>query len=202
MLYKTGISEKYQSIYIDKKYLKENKNLGNDGIKLYFYIRRSRTSEEDDIECKYSIIQKSSEKKGELLQPGLVKNSKLLKGKKHYYIIEEVKKRKGGGVIKVNFDGGSGNVFVKIPEVPETKNIRFPDIGEYDYMGEMVFSGKIVKIPKEVYERLNSETLSLQILVTVEGGLGSEYMEEIDDDKYKKKKKYIILYLIQMNQKQ
>ena len=196
MLYKTGISEKYESITIDKKYLKENKNLGNDGIKLYFYIRRSRTSEEDDIECKYSIIQKSSEKKGELLQPGLVKNSKLLKGKKHYYIIEEVKKRKGGGVIKVNFDGGSGNVFVKIPEVPETKNIRFPDIGEYDYMGEMVFSGKIVKIPKEVYERLNSETLSLQILVTVEGGLGSEYMEEIDDDKYKKKEEiyYSISY--------
>ena len=41
-------------------------------------------------------------------------------------------------------------------------------------MGEMVFSGKIVKIPNEVYERLNSETLSLQILVTVEGGSGSE----------------------------
>jgi hypothetical protein len=39
MLYKTGISEKYESITIDKKYLKENKNLGNDGIKLYFYIK-------------------------------------------------------------------------------------------------------------------------------------------------------------------
>ena len=182
MLYKTGISEKFESIKIDSQYLRQNKNYINDGIKLYFYIRRSRTSEEDDIECKYSIVQKSSEKKGELLQPGLVKNSKLLKGKKHFYIIEEVKKRKGGGVIKVNFDGGSGNVFVKIPKVPETKNIRFPDIGEHDYMGEMVFSGKIVKIPNEVYERLNSETLSLQILVTVEGGIGSEYLDDWDNN--------------------
>jgi len=108
-------------------------------MELYFYIRRSKTAVEDDIECKYSITQKSSENKGEILQPGLIKNSKLEKGQKHFYIIEEVKKRKGGGVIKVNFDGGSGNLFVRIPKTPESKNIRFPSIGEHDYVGEMVY---------------------------------------------------------------
>ena len=181
LIYKTGISEKFESIVVNKKYFEEYYD-GAEGIKIYFYIRRSRTSVEDDIDCKYSITQKSSETKGELLQPGLVKNSKILKGKKHYYIIEEVKKRKGGGVIKVNFNGGNGNVYVKIPKTPETKNIRFPSIGDFDYMGEMVFSGKIVKIPNEVYERLNSETLSLQILVTVEGGSGSETFDNWGED--------------------
>ena len=167
LIYKTGINEDFDSITISPEYLKKYKNEENNGIKLYFYIKRSKTSEEDDVECKYTITQKSSEKKGELLQPGLVKNSKLERGQKHFYIIEEVKKRKGGGVIKVNFDGGSGNVFVKIPKVPETKNIRFPDIAEHDFMGELVYSGKVVKIPNSYYERLNSETLSLQILVRV-----------------------------------
>ena len=186
MIYKTGIKEKFESIVIDTQYLRRYKNLENDGIKLYFYIRRSMNAIVDDTECKYTITQKSSVTKGEILQPGLVKNSKIFKGSKHYYIIEEVKKRKGGGVIKVNFNGGSGNIFVKIPKVPESKNIRFPSIGDYDYMGEMAFSGKIVKIPDEVYERLDSQTLSLQILVTVEGGLGSEmqnYRENENENK-------------------
>ena len=182
MIYKTGISDNFESFIINTDYLKKYKNLENNGIKLYFYIRRSKTAVEDDIECKYSITQKSSENKGEILQPGLIKNSKLEKGQKHFYIIEEVKKRKGGGVIKVNFDGGSGNLFVRIPKTPESKNIRFPSIGEHDYVGEMVYSGKIVKIPKEVYERLNSETLSLQILITVEAGLGSQYPQDWNND--------------------
>ena len=110
----------------------------------------------------------------------LASNSKILKGQKHFYIIEEVKKRKSGGVININFRGGSGNIYVKVPKVPENKNIRFPSIGDHDYKGDMVYSGKIVKIPPEVYERLNSEILSLQILITVEGGVGTE--SEIDRD--------------------
>ena len=182
MIYKTGINENFESIVIKTQYLKQYKNLDNNGIKIYFYIRRSKSAVEDDIECKYSITQKSSNTKGELLQPGLIKSSKLQKGKKHYYIIEEVKKRKGGGVIKVNFDGGSGNVFVKIPNSPETKNIRFPSLAEYDYMGEYVYSGKIVKIPEDVYDRLNSETLSLQILVTVEAGIGSQIYDDNENE--------------------
>ena len=178
MLYMTDIRDEYESITINSAYLKKYKNEDNDGIKLYFYIRRSESSVDDDVECKYSITQKSSEEKGQLLQPGLIKNSKLLKGEKHFYIIEEVRKRKGGSVIKVNFDGGSGDIYVKIPNVPEAKNIRFPGIDNYDYKGELVYSGKIVKIPEEVYERLDSKTLVLQILVTVEAKSGS--MEETE----------------------
>ena len=177
MIYKIGLNKNFESIIIDQDYLQKNKNPDN-SIKIYFYIRRSQTSISDNINCKYTITQKSSNTKGILLQPGLVKHSRLYKGQKHFYIIEEVKKRKTGGVINVNFNGGSGNVFVRIPKVPENKNIRFPSIGDYDYMGDMVYSGKIVKIPPEVYDRLNSETLSLQILITVEGGVGSVTEEE------------------------
>ena len=186
MIYKKGINQKFDSILIDKDYLQKYKKEGEYGIKLYFYIRRSNTSVNDNIDCKYSITEKSSKKKGELLQPGLVKNSKLIKGKKHFYIIEEVKKRKGGGVIKVNFDGGSGNLYVKIPKTPETKNIRFPSIGDNDFIGEMVYSGKIVKIPNEYYEKLDSETLALQILVTVEANSGSETQDPRDKEDFNK----------------
>jgi len=173
MIYKLGINKNFDSIIIPTGYLQQNKQEDN-SIKIYFYIRRSKTAINDNQECKYTIIQKSSNSRGVLLQPGLVKNSKIVKGQKHFYIIEEVKKRKTGGVINVNFNGGSGNIYVKVPKVPESKNIRFPSIADHDYKGQMVYSGKIVKIPPEVYERLNSETLSLQILITVEGGVGTE----------------------------
>ena len=115
---------------------------------------------------------------------------KIFKGQKHFYIIEEVRKRKSGGVINVNFNGGSGNVYVKIPKVPENKNIRFPSIGDHDYKGDMVYSGKVVKIPPSVYERLNAETLSLQILITIEGGVGTEYEEEEGENILKKEEIY------------
>ena len=188
MIYKLNINKKFDSIIINKEYLQKNKNDDN-SIKIYFYIRRSKTSINDNQECKYTITQKSSITKGILLQPGLIKNSKILKGQKHFYIIEEVKKRKSGGVININFRGGSGNIYVKVPKVPENKNIRFPSIGDHDYKGDMVYSGKIVKIPPEVYERLNSEILSLQILITVEGGVGTE--SEIDRDENLLKKEEI-----------
>ena len=188
MIYKIGLNKNFESIIINTDYLQQHKN-PDGSIKIYFYIRRSTTSIADDINCKYTITQKSSETKGILLQPGLVKHSRIYKGQKHYYIIEEVKKRKTGGVINVNFNGGSGNIYVRIPKVPESKNIRFPSIGDYDYKGDMVFSGKVVKIPGEVYERLNSETLSLQILITIEGGVGS--ITEEDQNLIKKEE---ILY--------
>ena len=177
LVYKLNINKNSESIIINKDYLQQNKNEEN-SIKIYFYIRRSKTAINNNQECKYTITQKSSNLKGVLLQPGLIKTSKILKGQKHFYIIEEVKKRKTGGVINISFRGGSGNIYVKIPKVPESKNIRFPSIADYDYKGEMVYSGKIVKIPPEVYDRLNSEILSLQFLITVEGGVGSEYDNE------------------------
>ena len=192
MIYKLGINKNFESIIINKEYLQKNKNDIN-SIKLYFYIRRSKTAINDNQDCKYTIIQKSSTSKGVLLQPGLVKKSKIFKGQKHFYIIEEVKKRKGGGVINVNFNGGSGNIYVKVPKVPESKNIRFPSIADYDYKGDMVYSGKIVKIPSEVYERMNSENPSLQILITVEGGVGSLSEEEQGESIIKKEE---ILYSI------
>ena len=189
LIYKLGINKNFGSIVINKEYLQKYKT--NDGIiKIYFYIRRSKSSINDNQECKYTLIQKSSNTKGVLLQPGLIKKSKIFRGQKHFYIIEEVRKRKSGGVINVNFNGGSGNVYVKIPKVPENKNIRFPSIGDHDYKGDMVYSGKVVKIPPSVYERLNAETLSLQILITIEGGVGTEYEEEEGENILKKEEIY------------
>ena len=178
MIYKLGINKNFESIIINKEYLQKYKIQGENSIKLYFYIRRSKSAISFNQECKYTITQKSSTTKGEILQPGLVKKSKIYKGQNHFYIVEEVRKRKSGGVINVNFAGGSGNVYVKVPKVPESKNIRFPSIGDHDYKGDMVYSGKIVKIPEDVYERINSENPYLQILITVEGGVGSFSEEE------------------------
>ena len=66
LIYKTHINEKSESVVVDKKYFQEYNFDENERIKIYFYIGRSRTSVEDDINCNYSITQKSFETKEEL----------------------------------------------------------------------------------------------------------------------------------------
>ena len=79
--FKLNINKNSESIIINKDYLQQNKNEEN-SIKIYFYIRRSKTAIINNQECKYTITQKSSNLKGVLLQPGLIKTSKILKGQK------------------------------------------------------------------------------------------------------------------------
>ena len=167
----------YHEITLDynyfKNYITQEKEKEN-SAKIYYYIKFSNSKNllENIKECQYSIIERSSEKKDELLIPGETRTSVLPLGKKQYFIIEEVKKRQSGS-INVFFKNGYGNVYVRIPHKPETGKKRFPDSLNYDYIGESIYSGKIIIIPKKVYDRLNYNNTKLQILITVEIEKGS-----------------------------
>ena len=157
----------YYEISLDSNYF--NKHIPKEkSAKIYYYIKNSKYNSkiEDFKECQYSIIEKSSEKKEEILIPGQTRTSVLPFGKKQYFIIEEVQKRKGG-TINVFFKNGYGNVYVRIPKRPEINKIRFPDESYYDYIGENIYSGKIITIPKEEYDKLNYNNTKIQILITV-----------------------------------
>ena len=160
---KSSLDISLNSEYFNK-YISEGENI----VKIYLYIRRSTSyiSIDSFKECQYTIIQKSSEKKEELLIPGETRTSTIPLGKESHFIIEEVTKRKNGN-INVFFKNGYGNVYVKIPKVPQVENIRFPNEGNYDYKGETIYSGKNIVIPREVYDRINSQNIKLQILITV-----------------------------------
>ena len=168
-------------INIDNNYIFNYANKNNlTNVHIYYYIRRSKNSILFNKLCQYLLVLKTSENQAQILQPGIIQTSRLKEGQKNYYIIEEIKKR-NGAVISALFKKGSGNLFVRIPEIPETKNnIRFPNNGLYDYIGEFIYSGKTVNIPKEKFEKLNNENIKIQILVTLEAEKGEGENNEVE----------------------
>ena len=171
----------YHEIILDSNYFKKYLPEEN-SAKIYYYIKKSKylTNIEENKECQYSIIEKSSEKRDEILIPGETRTSVLPFGKKQYFVIEEVKKRNSGS-INVFFKNGFGNVYVRIPKRPEVEIKRFPDESDFDYIGETIYSGKIVIIPKEEYDKLNINNTKLQILITVEIESGSYNSNSTND---------------------
>ena len=173
----------YYEITLDSHYFNKYISEEENSAKIYYYIKKSKSypSAEGTRECQYSIIEKSSsEKKEEILIPGETRTSVLPFGKKQYFIIEEVQKRKSGS-INVFFKNGYGNVYVRIPKKPEVEKINFPDESYYDYIGETIYSGKVVIIPKEIYNKLNYNNTKIQILVTVSIESGSYNSNSTND---------------------
>ena len=160
-----------------KTYLPKEEN-----AKIFFYIKRSEVFINNNIynECQYTIVERSSEKKEEMLIPGETRTSIIPLGKRKHFVIEEVKRRKYGN-INVFFKNGYGNVYVRIPKKPETDNKRFPNEAYYEYIGETIYSGKAIFIPKEVYDRIDSTNFKLQILVTVVAETGAQHMNSTSD---------------------
>ena len=120
----------YHEITLDynyfKNYITQEKEKEN-SAKIYYYIKFSNSKNllENIKECQYSIIERSSEKKDELLIPGETRTSVLPLGKKQYFIIEEVKKRQSGS-INVFFKNGYGNVYVRILIMIISANLYIP----------------------------------------------------------------------------
>ena len=183
------------SIQIDREFIfnnLQNENEENaDGAYVYYYIRRSDSMEKEDNVCQYLVIEKTSETKGQILQPGVVTMGQLEVGEKEYFIIEEIEKRKWA-FINVIFKKGTGNVYLRIPETPEShSNIRFPDEGNYDYKGNLVYSGRIIRIPEEEFEKLDSQNIKLQLLITITAESGSETVVSSFDENNKEKQEVI-----------
>ena len=133
-------------------------------IYIYYYIKRSNINNNNFVQ--YNLIVKTSSSTKEILQPGIARTSSVEKYKKQHYIIEEIQKRKIGS-INLFFKEGYANLYVRIPEIPENKKIRFPSEANYDYIGQPISSGKIVNIPENIYEKLNNKNIKIQILITI-----------------------------------
>ena len=134
---------------------------------LYIYVVQSRSSRKYNRDSQYIINAKSSINVGTILLSGQVYNAKSKENITDHYIIEEVKHKKGTS-INVQFKSGGGQVYVRIPKIPESgNNITYPNEINYDYKGVETYMGKIVTIPPKVFDRINSNSLKLQILISV-----------------------------------
>ena len=172
-LYRKLSIDNYASIELDQGYFQRNCikspniNLLDKTCYLYIYIIQSRLSKKYHRDSQYIISAKSSLNIGTVLLSGQVYNIKAKESKVDHYIIEEVKHRKGI-TINVFFKKGGGNIFVRIPNLYETgNNITYPDENNFDYKGIDTYMGKIVTIPPKVFDRINTNTVKLQILISV-----------------------------------
>ena len=185
---------KITSNFITNTMDKTNNNNINKNINIYYYIRRSESMISLNKVVQYVLLERTSETKGSYLMPGVVSSGYLNIGNKAHFIIEEVQKRKWS-YITVYFKDGFGNVYIRIPERPESPNqIRFPDEGYYDYKGISIYSGKIVNIPEKEFSKLKNG--KLQILITITSEIVSHQYQSTrnDNDNNKKRIKYHISY--------
>ena len=169
---KFGI-DNYASIELDKEYFDRNCKINlnielqDKTCNLYIYVIQSRISMRYHRDSQYIINAKSSLNMGTILLSGQVYNIKTRVNKIEHYIIEEVKHRKGM-TINLHFKNGAGDIYVRIPDTPEIgNNITFPDKNQFDYIGVDSYMGKIVSIPPKVFDRINTNSLKLQILISV-----------------------------------
>ena len=134
----------YYEVSLNSNYFKQNLKENEKIAKIYFYIKRSKSyiSIGSFKECQYSIVEKSSYIKEEILVPWGTRTSVIPLGKSQNFNIEELAKRKFGN-INVFFKKGHRNVYIIIPEIPEVYYIRFSSKGNYDYKEETIYSRKI-----------------------------------------------------------
>ena len=163
----------YASIELDNLYFQKycakkiNVEFNDKSCYLYIYVIQSRLSKKYHRDSQYIISAKSSLNTGTVLLSGQVYNVQSKENKIDHYIIEEIKHRKGIA-INVFFKKGSGKLFVRIPNTPEIgKNITYPDENNFDYQGIDTYMGKIVQIPSKVFDRINSNSVKLQIFISV-----------------------------------
>ena len=174
----------FSYLQIENNFLNENIN-NRVGIFIYYYIRRSESMERENKVCQYGVLEKTSETKGQILQPGVVTSGKLQVGNKAYFIVEEIEKRKWA-IINVIFKKGTGNLYLRIPKIPEShSNIRFPYEGNYDYKGSVIYSGRVIQIPEKEFQNLNSRRNKLQFLITISADTGSESVSTSEDKEKK-----------------
>ena len=173
-LYYKNFIDNYASIELKKDYFEKNciKNDINNQItektcNLYIYIIQSQNSKKYHKDSQYVITAKSSLNTGNILLSGQVYNIKSKENKTDHFIIEEVKHRKGI-TINIFFKSGQGKVYARIPKNPEIgQNLTFPNENLFDYMGVDTYMGKLITIPPKVFDRINSQSLKLQILISV-----------------------------------
>ena len=181
----------YDTITLSTSYLNEycSGDIEEDddfyGCRIYIYVKRSKHTIKAEKSSQFLIVARSNEKKGEFLTSGTSKSDFITPGEYHYYIIEEIRKRKGSA-ISVSFTNGIGELYLRIPEKPEYgDDIIFPNEKNYTLKGNATYNGRIIYIPEEYFQKLNNEHFKIQFFITVKGeNHGYINEEEEDDDSY------------------
>ena len=139
---------------------------------LYIYVVQSKSSKRYQRDSQYIISAKSSINKGKILLSGQIITGEILNNKTEHFIIEEVKRRKGCS-INVKFIEGYGDLYVRIPKMIESgQNISFPNEKNYDFKGKNAYMGQVVMLPSKVFDRIDSLSVKIQILISI---VGSSY---------------------------
>ena len=179
--------QSYSVLKLSSDYINDNTNGMNSrfpNTHIYYYIRRSQSMVSQRKICQYVLTEKAMEKKGEILQPGVITTGIIRVGNKAYYIIEEIQRRKGA-YINVIFKKGSGNLYLRIPNTPDSNNrLRFPDESYFDYKANSFYSGKTIIIPDKEFDKLgHGQNYKLQLLVTITAELGSFENNQASSDR-------------------
>ena len=163
-------------------YCAKNNNMNNNNInnnnnfynpqlttpcQLFIYIVQSKSSRKYQTDSQYIISAKSSIKTGKILLSGQIISGEILPNKTEHFIIEEVKRRKGSS-INVKFKEGFGDLYVRIPKNIESgSNMTFPSETNYDFKGRNAYMGQIVMLPSKIFDRIDSTSIKLQILISI-----------------------------------
>ena len=153
-----------------------NNNYNNNDInreqktcQFYIYIIQSKGSLKYQRDSQYIIAAKSSSKTGKILLSGQVISGEILPNRSEHFFIEEVKHRKGS-TINVKFTEGYGELYVSVPKnIMTSKNMTYPDEKNYDFKGQNAYMGQVVILPSKIFDRIDSLSLKIQILITVVG---------------------------------
>ena len=177
----------YDTITLSTSYLKEycSGDIDEDddfyGCRIYIYVKRSKHTIKAEKSSQFLIVARSNERKGEFLTSGSSKMDFISPGEYHYYIIEEIRKRKGSA-ISISFTNGIGELYLRIPEKPEYgDDIIFPNEKNYTLKGNSTYNGRIIYIPEEYYQKLNNENFKIQFFITVKGESHGYYNDKEDD---------------------
>ena len=165
-----GISDYASIIFNDFQISEKAKKLNKDTkFNIFIYIIQSQLSLKFERDSQYIIAAKTTFNKGIMLLSGQVYKNKLSSGSEEYFYIEEVKKR-NMLTITVRFNEGIGDIYVNIVDDNneiKQKNLVYPNSTHFEYKGNSIYMGKMIKIPREVFEKIGKTTLKLRILITI-----------------------------------
>ena len=154
IFYKNDFINRNEFVSISPKNL--YKYCQNTGCELILTIKQ--ISQENPT---YMIFAHSNEERPLQLSPGVLIQNQIQAGENHFYILDfnpmEYDDQNKLGNILMRFRGGKAELFMKFYKYDVDPEIEyFPNEYNYDYIGESTYSGKILHLDKDLYEKCMS----------------------------------------------
>ena len=176
------------SILLDTNYLKKyckikyNSENSLEVCPIYIYTKTSYTIFSYILKSQFSIVAISSENTIETLTVGMEKIGSVGNNEYKYYSIEEFRKRKGL-ILKVTFQKGYGEVYMKILEKKNyNKKNLYPSENDYTLKGNTTYNGKEINVPESYFNK-NDDNMKINMIIAVKGA-NYYYTEEKNENEY------------------